>query len=295
VDKSLFSEEFLKKLDKLVFISKNIPSGSDSGVQKTYKKGSSLEFNDYRTYSPGDDIRSIDWNVWERLGQLFLKLYSADVDRTVSILIDTSSSMGTDKLTFSLQTAAALGYIGIKNQDRVSISSITDTIVDYMKPTKGKGDIISLFNFLSSLKSGGKTDLSRALKEVSLKNPKNSIIILLSDLLDFEGFKDGIYHLLYKKFDIVVLHTLSANDLAPNFSGPVRLKDSETGAVLDLTVNRETLTAYKNTMSAYFKKIENICLEKRIEYIRVSSSTPFEDLILKYMRQKPGLLVGGLQ
>jgi len=296
VNKTLFSDDFLKKLEKLAFISKKIPNGTFQGAQKTYRKGSSLEFSDYRFYSNGDDIRSIDWSVWKRLGQFFVKLYSADLDRTISIIIDTSKSMGTgnpDKLTFSLQAAASLGYIGLRNQDRVGVISIGETVLDYMKPARGEGKVISLFNFLSSLKVSGKTNLAESLKVFSNKVPKNGIVILFSDLFDYQGFKEGLYHLLYNRVDIIVLHILSEEDLVPDFSGPIKLIDSETGAVLNLTMDREAAEAYKKVISEYFLEVEKLCLQNRIEYIRVSSSTPFEDLILKYMRQGSGILQRG--
>lgn len=296
MNKTLFSDDFLKKLERLAFISGKIPNGAFPGAQKTYRKGSSLEFSDYRSYSNGDDIRSIDWSVWKRLGQFFVKLYSADLDRTISIIIDTSKSMGTgnpDKLTFSLQAAASLGYIGLRNQDRVGVISIGETVLDYMKPVRGEGKTISLFNFLSSLKVSGKTNLAESLKVFSNKVPKNGIVILFSDLFDYQGFKEGLYHLLYNRVDIIVLHILSEEDLVPDFSGPIKLIDSETGAVLNLTMDREAAEAYKKVISEYFLEVEKLCLQNRIEYIRVSSSIPFEDLILKYMRQGSGILLRG--
>ena len=298
MNKTLFSDDFLKKLEKLAFISKKIPTGAFPGAQKTYRKGSRLEFSDYRSYSNGDDIRSIDWSVWKRLGQFFVKLYSADLDRTISIIIDTSKSMGTgnpDKLTFSIQAAASLGYIGLRNQDRVSIISISETVLDYMKPSRGEGRTISMFNFLSSLRAAGKTDLAKSLKAFSGRVPGNGIVILISDLLDHEGFKEGLYHLIYNRADIIVLHILSEEDLVPDFSGPIKLIDSETGDVLNFTMDRETAVAYKKGLSEYFLDVEKLCMKNKVEYIRVSSGTPFEDLILKYMRQGSGLLLKGSQ
>ncbi|MCK5200894.1 MAG: hypothetical protein KAR21_21220, partial [Spirochaetales bacterium] len=198
-----------------------------------------------------------------------------------------------DKLTFSLQAAASLGYIGLRNQDRVGVISIGETVLDYMKPARGEGKTISLFNFLSSLKVSGKTNLAESLKVFSNKVPKNGIVILFSDLFDYQGFKEGLYHLLYNRVDIIVLHILSEEDLVPDFSGPIKLIDSETGAVLNLTMDREAAEAYKKVISEYFLEVEKLCLQNRIEYIRVSSSTPFEDLILKYMRQGSGILLRG--
>ena len=298
MDRILFSDDFLKKLEKLAFISKKIPNSNSPGAQKTYRKGSSLEFSDYRAYSSGDDIRNIDWSVWKRLGQFFVKLYSADLDRTISIIIDTSKSMGTgnpDKLTFSIQAAASLGYIGLRNQDRVSIISISETVLDYMKPSRGEGRTISMFNFLSSLRAAGKTELAKSLKAFSGRVPGNGIVILISDLLDHEGFKEGLYHLIYNRADIIVLHILSEEDLVPDFSGPIKLIDSETGDVLNFTMDRETAVAYKKGLSEYFLDVEKLCMKNKVEYIRVSSGTPFEDLILKYMRQGSGLLLKGSQ
>ena len=125
----LFPADFLSKLERLAFVAKKIHRGRSRGEHITYRKGSSLEFYDYRSYRPGDDPRYIDWNIYERLGRLVTKLFSAEEDLTVHFLLDASASMsfGTpSKLLFELRLCAALSCIAQTHLDRVGITWFSD-------------------------------------------------------------------------------------------------------------------------------------------------------------------------
>ncbi len=284
----LFSEEFLAKLEQLALIAKRIRRGQSHGFQRTYRKGSSLEFHDHRSYSPGDDLRTIDWSVWARLGRLMVKLFTAEEDRTVYLLIDTSASMKTgnpEKLGFAVQAAAALAYIAGTGQDRVGVASFGDSLREMRKPQKGVSEILPLFRFLAGLEGSGTTDFNRSLSQFSRSTRRAGIAVVFSDLLDPGGYTQWLLSLLYARFEIILLHITSDEELSPSLRGPVRLEDRETGERMLLTVDREIAAQYRAALTGHFSGIETFALSRGIEYVRVSSEIPFEDLILRYLRQ----------
>ncbi len=127
--RQLFDTDFLKKLELLRITSNRIYHGQGRGEHSTVKMGTSLEFSDYRNYQVGDDFRYIDWNIFSRLDRLFLKVFTAEEDLSIHILLDTSQSMTfgePPKIDYAKRVAAALGYIGLSNLDRVGITTFAD-------------------------------------------------------------------------------------------------------------------------------------------------------------------------
>lgn len=288
MEEILFSEEFLSKLENLSLVAKKMHRGSSQGLKQTYRKGSSLEYQDHRPYYPGDDLRSVDWSVWARLGRLFVKLYTAEEDRTIYLLIDSSASMGSGspvKLSYAVQAAAALAYIAASGQDRVGIVSFGEGILREKRPAKGLSEILSLFRFLASLEAGGRTNLNTVLKQFTHNPRRSGMVILITDLMDPSGHEEGLLSLLYNRFEVFLLHVLSEEEISPQPRGPVKLIDSETGDARMVTVDQDLEKAYRSALGEYLQGIEDFCLSRKIEYLRASSSVPLEDLILKYLRQ----------
>jgi uncharacterized protein (DUF58 family) len=144
---SFLDEEFLRKLEKLKILAQRGRKGPTKGEHISWRSGASLEFLDYRKYQVGDDFRYIDWNVYGRLDKLFLKLFRAEEDLNVHILIDTSRSMGTGnplKDIYAKKIAAALSYIGLANLDRVGITSFSDSLGETQLPEKGRSVYFNL-------------------------------------------------------------------------------------------------------------------------------------------------------
>ena len=288
MEEILFSEEFLSKLENLSLVAKKMHRGSSQGLKQTYRKGSSLEYQDHRSYYPGDDLRSVDWSVWARLGRLFVKLYTAEEDRTIYLLIDSSASMGSGspvKLSYAVQAAAALAYIAASGQDRVGIVSFGEGILREKRPAKGLSEILSLFRFLASLEAGGRTNLNTVLKQFTHNPRRSGMVILITDLMDPSGHEEGLLSLLYNRFEVFLLHVLSEEEISPQPRGPVKLIDSETGDARMVTVDQDLEKAYRSALGEYLQGIEDFCLSRKMEYLRASSSVPLEDLILKYLRQ----------
>ncbi len=283
----LFDSEFIQKLEYLSIMTKKLFRGRFRGEHRTYKKGSSLEFHDYRSYQPGDDFRYIDWSIFSRLDRLFVKLFRAEEELTIHLLIDASTSMdygSPSKIDYAKRVGAALAYIGMLNLDRVLASSFTNVVTSSVGLSR-IGGVPRLFSFFEELSTEGVTDFNSALSTYAGSSRRPGLAIVLSDLMDPAGYEEGLSALLYSGFDIMVLHLLSEEEIEPPEEGALRLVDSETGREVRVMVDKGVRRAYAERLSAFFERVERFCMSRGIEYVRASTIVPFEDLVLKYLRQ----------
>ena len=288
MENALFDTSFLQKLDYLSLLSKKLHRGDIRGEHTTYRKGASLEFNDFRAYQPGDDFRYIDWNIFSRLDRIFVKLFSSEEDLTIHILVDSSQSMSYGnprKIDFACNVGAALGYIGLTNLDRVGVTTFNDTLGNSLVPYRSRKHIYSLFSYFSSLETDGGTNLGSALVRYARGTKRPGLAIVIGDLLDTGGYQDGLMALLYRRFDVVLIQVLDEEELEPTVRGAAALTDSESGRTERVTVDEELLALYRRNVAKYFAELEEFCLTHGIEYLRTTTDVPFEDLILKYLRQ----------
>ena len=284
----LLDEEFLRKLEQLSLLSRKIRRSLTRGESVSIRKGASLEFSDYRLYQPGDDFRYLDWNIYNRLNRLFVKLFTAEENLTVHILIDTSKSMSfgnPTKLWYGGRLAAALGYLAVSNLDRVGVSAFAEGIEHSMQPVRQKSHSFALFDYIAALKPSGRTDFNKTLRDYSLQTKRPGLAILITDLLDQGGYVEGLQALLYRRFDVLLIQVLNESELSPDFKGPFRLIDGETDEETELTVETETVNAYQARLGEYFQEVEDYCLSHNIEYLRTTTSIPFEDVVFSYLRR----------
>src|SRR5438105_14584649 len=170
--KPLLDPDFLVRLQRLEIVSKKIFVGKTKGERLSRRKGQSVEFADFRSYAVGDDLRFLDWNLFARLDKLFLRLFLEEEDLHVYLLIDNSLSMdfGTPtKLHYAKQVAAALGFVGLANLDRVVVEVFNDRLVQSLPPLRGRRSLWRLLDFLTKLEPAGPSGLKRAPTAVSLK------------------------------------------------------------------------------------------------------------------------------
>ncbi len=284
----LLDPAFLKKLESLALVSKKLRRGRNRGERMTYRKGSSLEFADYRSYQPGDDLRYIDWNIWSRLDRLFIKLFAAEEDTTVHLLIDTSASMGfgtPSKLDWAARLAGALGYLAIRRLDRVGVAAFSDGLGAYLRPVRRRDHVFSLFRYLEKMKPSRGTRFSESLSKYLNACDRPGLAVVISDLLDPEGYETGLYSLLYRKFDIILVHIMAEEEISPPARGALELTDSETGLKRRINLDRSLLGSYRRHLKSFLNDAERFALGHRIDYLRVTTDLPVEDAVLRYLRQ----------
>jgi len=288
VTRRLFDQEFLKRLDALSIVSRRVGTGQAKGERRTLRKGSGVEFMDYRPYAVGDDLRYVDWNIYSRLDKLLLKLYVEEEDMCLHLLLDGSASMGfgaPSKLDYALQVAAALGYISLANLERVALGVFSQDATRVLRPMRGRGQILPILDFLSGVEAGGATALTPCLARYALKSRVPGVAVVLTDLLDPGGYADGLKALLQRRLEVFVLHVVSEEELNPSLGGDLTLVDAEGGGAREVSVDRWALDRYRERLQAHFDEAERFCARHGIDYLRTATTVPFQDLILRHLRR----------
>src|SRR5580700_8059600 len=258
-DDDLFDDEFQRKLEYLALVSRRVFAGRLRAERRTKKSGSGVEFADHRDYQPGDDFRTLDWNVYQRFEKLLVRLYEEEEDLAIYFILDTSASMafgGGQKLRYAKKVVAALAYVGLANLDRVSIVTTSDRVMERLPETRGKARIFKAFRFLRGVNAEGTTDLGDAMKTFVAQNKRRGLAVLVSDLYDPRGFEKGINVLRYNKFDPFVVHVIDRGEGQPKLNGDVLVYDCETGDEREVTVTAKVLQRFHNAYGEYLADIE---------------------------------------
>lgn len=290
---SLFDSEFLKRLEYLSLVSKRVFRGQLLAQRRTKRLGGGIEFADHREYSRGDDLRYLDWNVYARYGDLLLKRFQEKEDLHVYILLDASPSMlsgSPSKFDYARRLAAALAYIALADLDRVGIYAYADEVLDVLPMTRGKDRILSVLRFLDKLKAGGrKTDLGRVVRGLVQSAPRAGLAVIISDLFDQDGFRQGIDHLRHRRFEPHVIQLHAAEEANPQLLGDIELEEVETGAMRKLTVTERKLKQYAQLFEQFLQEIDAYCMRYSLSCTRATVDVPFDELVLRMMRAAGGL------
>jgi uncharacterized protein (DUF58 family) len=289
VDPTVFDESFLRQLERLQLLMRRPVRGGLKGGRRSVKRGQSVEFADFRDYSLGDDLRQLDWNVLARLERLFVKLYVEEEDVTITFLLDASASMASgrpDKLTFAKRAAAALGYIGLASEDRVTVAALAGRAARRQVALRGSGRILRLLAALSGISAGeGPTDLLAAARHAAAQLTGRGVIVLLSDLLDPDADRI-VRDLAATGSELIVLHLLSPQELEPELEGDLRLVDAETGDGVDVTIDLGTLDAYRARLGAWQDGFAETAAKRRATYVPLSTDVPLAELVFAELRRR---------
>ncbi|MBM4262213.1 MAG: DUF58 domain-containing protein [Deltaproteobacteria bacterium] len=285
---TLFDADFLRKLERLRLIAKRLTFANAKGEHATSRRGFSLEFSDYRRYQHGDDLRYVDWNVYRRLDKLLLKIFTAEAELNVYLLVDTSLSMAQGaptKLTYAKQVAAALGYIGLKNLDRVGGASFSAALHKPLTLGRGRQQILKLFGFLTRLSCGGETQLRAAVHSFTNLFRQPGFVIIVSDLFDPIGWRAALEELTNKKHQVLTIHIVDPQELSPEAYGDVALRDVENGRERKFFLDDTLIKRYREELERYFGEIEAVCAARHIDYLRTTTDVPFDDFVLQALRR----------
>ena len=290
----LFDEVTLRKLEQLRLVADRVRAGATQGERRSTRRGTSVEFADYRNYTRGDDLRRLDWNIFARLERPFIKLLEEEEDLAVYILLDASASMDwpegglgddTHKFTFGLRLAAGLSHVALTTGDHLSVVALRDDDDLVWGPVRGRGRTVALLRFLENMRPAGLTDLDGALHNWALRGTRPGLAILISDLLSPTGFERGMNELLGRGYDVVIVQVLSPDEVTPPLSGDLSLIDSETRRPQDVTVDGAMRELYSRRLMAWRDQITAFCLARGVHYLMVETSLPWEELILYDLRR----------
>lgn len=284
----LLDPALVRSLERLTIAARRTLWGQTQGERKVNAAGASIEFHDYRQYQPGDDLRYLDWQVYGRLDRLVLRLYRDEVDLLVQVLVDASGSMAVGeppKSHCALRLAAALGYVALAGLERVAVGYVGAGRADATRPFRGRGSFPRLIQYLEGVEFGGATALNASLRAQAVRLPRRSRLILFTDLLDREGYQDGLLALQAAGHDLFVVHVQSPDEIDPPEVGDVRLVDVETGAIEDVTLSRDRLAGYRERTARHHAEVEAFTFTHGIGYARVSSAAPLDDVLFRNLTQ----------
>ena len=291
--KTLLEPQLIARLDQLQVLTHKVFRGRHKGERRSRKKGQSVEFADYREYVPGDDTRFLDWNVYGRLDRLFIKLYLEEEDLAFYILVDTSGSMNfgdpMTKFEYGRKLAAALGYVGLHNQDKVGVSSFDERVSSRFRPARGKAQLTKLMRYLVDLKAGTRTNLIESCRDFVLQNRQSGIVVLISDFLDDRGYAEALKHFFLREYDVYCIQVLSPEERDPKVAGHLELIDSETGERQEVTASEMLLKQYRQTVENFCGGLRDWCTSRGMTYLATTTDTPIDVMLLAHLRQR-GLL-----
>jgi uncharacterized protein (DUF58 family) len=278
----LLDEAFLRRLERLQLRSRRSFTHGIAGEHRSIRRGTSPEFADYKPYTPGDDFRRVDWNIYARMGEMFVRLSEVNIDLAVHLLVDRSRSMDwgePNKFLYAKRAAAALGYLALAGFDRVTVVPFVGEPGRAIGPLQGRSRAAALFQFLSALPpDDGETDLARTLRAYVNTSRRPGYLILFSDLLTTTSMEQAFAILIERGWQIVILHTLSPWELQPTLENDVELEDVESAERIRIRPTLETFSAYQERFDAWLAEIEGYCKRYNITYVRIATDIPFEDL-----------------
>lgn len=282
----LLDPEYLRKIENLNLLVHGRYHGFMTGKRMTPRSGMSLEFAEYKEYYPGDDLRYVDWNLYGRLGKLFIKSFTREEDLPIYLFLDISQSMAIgEKLHYSVKLAGSIAYIGLKEFNRLGIFPFASTLTRGIAPRSGHRQIFHVFRFLNEIEPAGETSINDSLTRFVRIRRESGLAVIISDMLSDEGFEEGIAQLLYHGYEVVVLHVLSPEDLDPEFDGELKLRDIENRSEMPIYIDGASRRQYLQALSDYRERVQLFCRERNLRYCMISTSDSLEETLFETLRE----------
>jgi uncharacterized protein (DUF58 family) len=204
-------------------------------------------------------------------------------------LVDDSRSMGfgdPTKLRFAQQLAAALGYIGLVRSDRVCIDRLSQPLAERSPRWRGRQSLWRMQEHVAAIEAEPAGSLAEGVKHFCLRNTGKGILVLITDLMDKQGYAPAMRMLLSQQMDVYVIHVLSPEEIDPDVQGDLRLIDCEDQDAAEITVSAPLLRRYKQTLDAFVDGARDFCSKRGMAYVLARSDMPVEDLVMRYLRRR---------
>ena len=250
----LFDAEFLESLKRLRMIARRTPRGGRFAEQRSEDMGHGLEFRDFRPYAPGDDFRAIDWNIYRRLGRVFLRLFEELEDLPLYVMPDVSRSMYLEespRARAGLRASLALSAISLNHHDSVGLFPFAEDLSVLQRPQAGKGRVLSFAKKLGGIEPGGETDLARSITRFNALGLRRGVLCIVSDFFDPAGLDAVIKALKRVRHKLLLVQLVRPSDRDPDVSGDLRLIDCETGVAEDVSVTKACLDRYREAYDRF--------------------------------------------
>lgn len=284
----------IRQVARLDLRAKFIVEGFLSGLHASPFQGFSVEFSEHRKYTPGDDIKDLDWNVYAKTERYYVKKFRAETNLTGYLAMDLSASMAytyrqeLTKFEYAICLAAALGYLMIHQQDPVGLVTFDTAIRASLPPRSKRTQLGSMLAVLANLKPAGLTDVAGSLQQLAALIKNKSLIMLFTDLLNDEPEKllNSLYRLRHGGHEIILFHILDEAEVKFPFDGITIFEDPETkeeSPALDARGMRED---YTKAVADFRERYKSECTKANIDYVPMDTSVSFDKALLEYLLQR---------
>jgi uncharacterized protein (DUF58 family) len=282
---SLLSNEQLARVSRMRVLPNRRLTSRTRGEHRSRASGTSIEFRDYRDYTPGDDMRFVDWNIFARLHRPYLKLYHEEEQMNIVVLVDASSSMQFEgKLARALSLAAAFGVMGLMAVERVFNQRGGEAT--RMRPRRGRVAMRDLLAFLESIEGGGDAPLEHGIEAMLRVHRGRGIAVILSDFLTHANLRRPFNLLHSAGLEPLGVQVLAPQEIDPALEADLRLVDSETGHTLDVSVGGDLLTLYQEYRQDFQRELEDLCRQRGGRFLSLDASMPLDTVLFDVLRRK---------
>lgn len=270
---AFFDPEFLESLQRLRLVAQRVPRGGRFAEQRSKALGTGLEFQDYRPYSSGDDLRAIDWNIYRRLGRIFLRLFEELEDLPVYLLPDVSRSMWVEeepRIGACLQSAMAFAAVALAQHDRVGVFPFAEDLSTLVRPRSGWHSLPMFAQALSKIEEGQQTDLATSLKRLNGMQLRSGLVVVLSDFYDPAGVEHMVQALKTVRHRLLLVQLVRPSDRDPSLQGDLCLRDSETGMEQDISITPQLLEKYRYAYDAFARGLTGFAEKRGIGLLQLN-------------------------
>jgi uncharacterized protein (DUF58 family) len=279
------------KISRLQLRARLAVEGYYSGIHKSPYHGFNVEFAEYREYSPGDDLRYLDWRVLARTDRHFIKQFEAETNLSCYILLDASGSMDfttarETRLDYGAGLAAALSLLMLRQGDQAGLVVFDNAVRQFIPPRGNARHFSAIVDALERLRPGADTDVAAVLHEIAERIRRRSMVVLISDLFDDpEALLNGLQHFRHRHHEVIVLHLLDDAEIEFPYDRVTLFEGMERGEeiVVDPRVVAES---YRARFHRFLETLRHGCTEKNIDYQRMQLSDPFDRALTAYIGRR---------
>jgi len=285
----------LAAISDLDLIAKSVVDGFVAGLHRSPDFGFSQEFAEYRAYTPGDDLRNIDWNVFARTDKAFLKRYRGETNSQLLVLLDTSKSMDfgskqVRKLDYARFVAASLCYMANLQRDAAGLIVFDEDVVNYVAPSTRQGQLLRLLHAVNSAEPGApRTDFAKPFAHFQNFLRRRGLVVVLSDFYEKpETIVNSVEPLRQRGNDVILFHILDPQEIAPKFRDPVLLVDLENSSA-SLEVSPDYARhVYRDRIGAHIEELRDKTKAAGMDYFLMDTGRPLDEGLREYLFIRQG-------
>ena len=284
----------LSRLSSMEMRARIVVEGFVSGLHKSPYRGFGVEFVEYRQYTPGDDVRHVDWKTVARSDRYYVKEYEDETNLQCVLLLDCSASMGyrsaqsggLDKLEYGSYLAASLAHLIMRQGDGVGLVTFDQAVRDYLPPSSKNTQLPAIHTMLDGLRASEGTDIGKPLHELAESISRRGLVILISDLIDdVDEMMNALMHFRFKGHEVLVFHIVDREELDFSFTETARFDDPETGERITVTPSaiRED---YMDAVRTFMESIRTGCAKIKVDYERMETERPLDYALFSYLSRR---------